>query len=196
LECIEKKFIDKKLEFNEMKIFALSGSVREQSYNSGLLNALANISDESLQFEIYKNLKSLPIFDPALADENTPQSVLAFKAFLAASDAVIISTPEYAHGVTGVLKNALDWVVNAPELVLKPVAVMSVSTSGLGGLRAQNALIMTLVAMNWNVVVEGSLNIPYASRRFNRDLSISDELTKKRMKISLDSLVRAAKDLR
>jgi chromate reductase len=178
-----------------MKILAISGSVRKQSYNTALLRSVRDLSKPPIQIEICNYLDAIPTFDPTLSDNQAPDSVKAFRSQLATSSALIICTPEYAHGIPGGLKNALDWVVDSAELVLKPVAVMSVSTSGLGGFRSHSALIHVLSAMNWNVVVEASVNVPFAKNRFNENLEIIDELTKRRLETSLAALTRAIEEL-
>lgn len=179
-----------------MNLLTLSGSVRPNSYNTALLRALAGLAPPAVEIQFHTTLKDIPIFDPTLVGENTPQIVADFRNQLAHSDGIIISTPEYAHGVPGVLKNALDWVVDAAELVLKPVAVMSVSTSGLGGIRSTGPLITTLTAMNWNVIVEASLNIPFAKKRFDAELNLRDEISKKRVETALLAMERAIRELR
>lgn len=179
-----------------MNILAISGSLRNNSYNTALLKALADSAPPQLRIEVFNRIGSIPPFDAELSEDLIPDSVSALRKRIESSDAVIISTPEYAHGVPGALKNALDWLVNAGELVLKPVAVMSVSTSGLGGIRSSGPLTLILSAMNWNVVVEASVNIPYASNRFNHDLELTDGITLQRLKCSLAALERAIEESR
>ena len=93
----------------------------------------------------------------------------ALRRLLIDADAVLISSPEYAHGVPGVLKNMLDWLVSAGELVDKPVALLNASPAGGG--YAQASLLETLRTMNWNVVEEACRVEPFVPRK------ISDELT-------------------
>ena len=92
----------------------------------------------------------------------------ALRRLLIDADAVLISSPEYAHGVPGVLKNMLDWLVSAGELVDKPVALLNASPAGGG--YAQASLLETLRTMNWNVVEEACRVEPFVPRK------ISDEL--------------------
>ena len=174
-----------------MRILALSGSLRKQSYNTALLKAMRELHGASLKIEIYDGLGSIPAFDPMLSDNQVPSIVDDIIEKMTSSSGIIICTPEYAHGIPGALKNTLDWLVNSVELVLKPVAVMSVSTSGLGGYRAHSSLIQVLSAMNWNVVIEASLSLPYAKNRFDQNLTLTDAITRKRLDVSLSAFRRA-----
>jgi chromate reductase len=160
-----------------MNILAISGSLRQKSYNTALLCAAKNIAPESMRITNYESLVTIPPFDCESNDNNLPQSIIDFRSRVAAADGIIISTPEYAYGVSGVLKNALDWLVASGELVLKPVVAMSVSTSELGGMRAHSSLVTTLSAMNAKVIVEASLNVPFAKNKFNQKCELVDTLT-------------------
>ena len=149
-----------------------------------------------MRLELYQQLVTLPAFDPALTEQLVPDAVVEFRSLLAASDGIIICTPEYAHGVPGALKNALDWLVDCADLVLKPAAVMSVATSGLGGVRSFCPMVQVLSAMNWQVVIEASLQVPFAKRRFDDELQLRDELTRQRLSIALSALARVVMELR
>jgi chromate reductase, NAD(P)H dehydrogenase (quinone) len=96
-------------------------------------------------------MPEIPPFDGS-GTESAPEAVVAFRSALAAADALLISTPEYAHSIPGVLKNALDWVVGSGELALKPIAIISASTAVTAGLRAQCALVQTLLAQSAEIV--------------------------------------------
>ncbi|MCX6614342.1 MAG: NAD(P)H-dependent oxidoreductase [Acidobacteria bacterium] len=73
---------------------------------------------------MFEGLGELPHFNPDLDVEPFPQAVLRWREALTAADGVVISSPEYAHGVPGVLKNALDWVVGSGEFMYKPVVLV------------------------------------------------------------------------
>src|SRR5690349_8971347 len=105
-----------------IQILAISGSLRTASTNTTLLQAAAKVAPVGVAVTLYEHLADLPHFSPDL-DGNEPSVVLDFRHRLQSSDAVFISTPEYAHGVPGVLKNALDWLVGSLELSGKPVAL-------------------------------------------------------------------------
>jgi chromate reductase len=169
----------------DINILAISGSLREKSYNTALLRSAQDVAPANMAISYYDAMGSLPHFDPLLVESQMPAEVMDLREQLQAADGVIISTPEYAYGVSGVLKNALDWVVASGELVLKPVVVTSVSTSELGGARAHYALVTVLHAMNANVLVEASMNVPFARSKFNTGGILEDALTKQALGTSL-----------
>ena len=109
------------------------------------------------------------------------------RALLIGSDGIVISSPEYAHGVPGVLKNLLDWLVSTGELVEKPVALMNASPSG--GMYAQTSLLETLRTMNWRVVDEGSLVEPFVTRKIVGELT--DPAALERLRAAVEAFVRA-----
>jgi len=170
-----------------MNLLAISGSVRKGSYNLALLRAMKEQCPKGSSVSIYDQIKEIPTFDPDIDDKDTPDSVRSFTSMMREYDGVIISTPEYAHGVPGALKNVLDWLVSSEVLILKPVIVTSVSTSGLGGVRSYSPLVMILSAMNSNVVIEGSMNVPNAKNKFDSSMKLTDELSKR----SIDTLFLA-----
>jgi len=174
-----------------MKLFAIAGSVRPDSYNRALLKAMAELASENTSITLYDRIRDIPTFDPDIADEDLPEPVTHLISELRAADGIIISTAEYAHSVPGVLKNLLDWLVASDVLILKPVVVTSVSTSGLGGVRAHSPLVLILAAMNTNVVIEGSINVPCAHNKFDENYNLTDALTKSAIAVSLTALEQA-----
>lgn len=135
-------------------LLAISGSLRRGSKNASVLQALAHLAQTSapavsVTFDGW--LGQLPLFNPDLDDLDAgvaPAPVLAFRELLAAHDAIIISSPEYAHGVAGAMKNALDWVVGSGELSQKAVLVVNASPSSF---HAHRALLETLRTMDARV---------------------------------------------
>jgi len=150
-----------------MKIIAICGSLRARSSNLALLRAAAKIAAGVV---IYEGLANLPHFNPDDDEEGAtpPPEVASLRAMLAAADGILISTPEYAHGLPGSLKNMLDWLVSDGALVDKPVAILSASP--IGGQFAQTSLVETLRTMNWRVV--GT----WASPKKVRDENVDDEV--------------------
>ncbi|MDQ4141691.1 MAG: NAD(P)H-dependent oxidoreductase, partial [Bacteroidota bacterium] len=124
-----------------MKILAISGSLKSTSKNSILVRAIGTLVPEGWQYTIYNGLDDLPHFSPERDIEPAPEAVQKLRSSLKAADAVLICTPEYAHGMPGSLKNALDWTVSSGEFVGKPVAVLSASPSMLGGDKAHAGLV-------------------------------------------------------
>jgi len=107
-----------------VKILAISGSLRSASKNTSLLRALAAL-DPSIT--LYERIGDLPHFNSDVDDAGAPQPVLEYREQLRAADLIVISSPEYAHGVPGAMKNALDWVVGSGELMEKPVVLLNAS---------------------------------------------------------------------
>lgn len=144
-----------------MRLLAISGSLRAVSSNTALLQAAAEIAPEGVEIALYDGIGALPHFNPDISDEEAPASVVAFRAALAGADGVIFSTPEYAHGLPGVLKNALDWVVGSGELVEKPVALFNASPRST---YAVASLIEVLTVMSARVIDEASVTVQLAGR--------------------------------
>ncbi len=107
------------------RLAALSGSLRQGSLNRALIEAVSAMR----VFAVDSVDTVLPAFTPDLADD-APETILAFRRALNAADAILISTPEYAMGVPGVLKNAIDWTVGSCEFAHKPTALITCTASG------------------------------------------------------------------
>ena len=176
-----------------MKIIAISGSLRPSSTNTALLYALVTLAPNSVELSIYKGLGDLPHYNPELDGNTLSISVRDWRLLLLNSDGVIISTPEYAYGMPGVLKNGLDWIVSSGELVGKPVATISASPSDLGGSKAHASLVLTLSALAANLVEGGSVTIPFVGKKLNAQGELTDLSTLQSLKYLLDALVRGIK---
>src|SRR5450432_4287229 len=111
----------------KIKIIAISGSLRANSSNAIILQAIEKMNPQEVDFFIYKGIGDLPHFVDA---DNIPITVSVFRKHLQDADAVLICTPEYAFGVPGSLKNALDWTVGSGDLVNKPLALITAATGG------------------------------------------------------------------
>jgi NAD(P)H-dependent FMN reductase len=154
-----------------MRIVTISGSLRAASSNAALLRAAARVAPEGVEIVAYEGMANLPDFNPDHDAEGfePPPSVCELRELLIGADAILISSPEYAHGVPGAFKNLLDWLVSTGELVGKPVALWNASPAG--GEYAQNAILETLRTMNWHVVDEATRVKPFVRRK------IVDEVT-------------------
>ena len=175
-----------------MRIVAVSGSLRVNSTNSALARAMAGLAPAGVDFAIYEGLATLPHFSPELDTDDVPAPVKAWRVQLEAADGVVICTPEYAFGMPGSLKNALDWVVSSGELWRKPVAAISASPSALGGEKAHAALLLTLTALEAQSVENASLTLPFVRSKINADGAVIDTATRESLQFSLDALVKAA----
>lgn len=113
---------------NTFKILGVSGSLRQASLNSTFLRAMQHLCPEGCSFDIYPRLQDIPLFNPDADETEAPApSVAMWRAALLRADMVLLASPEYAHGVTGVMKNALDWIVSSGELTDKPLAFPNLS---------------------------------------------------------------------
>ncbi|MGE8282339.1 MAG: NADPH-dependent FMN reductase [Stenotrophomonas lactitubi] len=127
-----------------MKILALSGSARRLSTNTALLRALEEIAPPDIALSTYAGLGGLPVFSPDLEDLPLPDSVVHFKRCMEACDGILISSPEYARGIPGGLKNAIDWLVSGDLVIAKPIALVHASHRGDDMLAALRLVLSTI----------------------------------------------------
>jgi NAD(P)H-dependent FMN reductase len=118
---------------------------------------------------------------------------MQMRKLLNAADGVLICTPEYAFGVPGSLKNALDWTVSSGEFYRKPVVAISASPSPTGGDKAHASLLLTLMALGANVPEGGKLMIPAVGKKLNSNGEVSDPETRQALSSVLDALTQAIK---
>jgi chromate reductase len=139
-----------------VRVLGISGSLRRDSHNTRLLRAAAQLAPPSVEFDIYDRLKAIPPYDADHDDPgNLPAPVRDLRERIAASDAVLIATPEYNSSIPGVLKNAIDWASRpAGDSVLRnvPVAVIGASTGQFGAVWAQAELRKVLGSLGGRVV--------------------------------------------
>jgi chromate reductase, NAD(P)H dehydrogenase (quinone) len=173
-----------------MKILAISGSLRVTSSNTAILRAMVKLAPSNIQLSIYEGLGNLPHFNPELDDRKVIAPVRDWRDRISESDCIIFCTPEYAHGVPGVLKNGLDWIVSSGEFMNKPTVVISASPSIDGGVRANNSLVQTLRVMMAKITGERILCIPAVSAKLNGD-EVTDPVTKQSLISLLDNLVKS-----
>ena len=173
-----------------MKILALSGSLRANSYNTSIVKYLQTLSKN---VEVYEDLGKLPLFNPdldmhTLEEDNSPKSVVEFRAKVREADVFVISTPEYAHQIPGVLKNALDWLVSSDAIVDKPTVVISASTSAMGGDKAHAQLVSLLKVIFQNVLEDSSLIVAKVNKKIEKDGTIIDDALINELNHLLDTL--------
>lgn len=172
-------------------VAALCGSLRDGSLNAAVLATAAGLLDGSATLTVNDGLDRLPFFNPDVEATAPPRVVEDYRAFLAEADAVLIAAPEYAHGMSGVLKNALEWSVGSGDFAGKPTAVVSASPSMTGGDRAQAWTRETLEVMD--AVLLPPLLIPCASAKI-RDGRVHDESTLRELRTLLSGLAAAARE--
>ncbi len=142
------------------RLLAVSGSLRAKSVNTAALLALQSLAPAGVTVTLYAGLGTLPHFNPDLDVDPPPAPVAALRAAVASTDALVICSPEYAHGVPGALKNALDWLVSFEGFLNKPVALINARP---GAEHALAALRETLSVMNARLLDAASVTLPLAS---------------------------------
>ena len=139
-----------------LKIFAISGSLRTASINSAPLRTTANLAPPHIEITVCGLVGELPLFNPDL-EALQPDAVRRLYQQVGQADALLIASPEYAHGVTGAIRNTLDWLMGCEAFVSKPVAVLNASPRAR---LADAALGETLKTMSAVIVEPASLTIP------------------------------------
>jgi len=176
-----------------VRVLAISGSLRRASSNSALVAAAIHVAPSAVHVSVFHDLAELPPFNPDIESEGTPDAIVNFRAKLRACDAVLISSPEYAHGVPGVLKNALDWLVGSGELVDKPVSLINASTRAT---RAWASLAETLTVMSARVILDASITIPVQGRSLDAEGIAADSALATLLRSSIEILADAARESR
>ncbi len=179
-----------------MKVLAVSGSLRDDSFNRKLLLDAAALRPGGVELELWEGLKAIPPFDEDDERFAPPTVVLMRDAFLGA-DAILFATPEYNHSIPGQLKNAIDWLSRpfaASVLRGKPVAVIGASTGAFGAVWAQAELRKVLAAAGARVV-DADLAVGHAATRFDASGRLTDDNLRDQLSAVLETLVaEAARD--
>jgi chromate reductase, NAD(P)H dehydrogenase (quinone) len=148
---------------NAIRILAISGSLREVSLNTALLRAAIALAPDNVEMKLYGGLNDLPHFNPEL-EPMEPPSVKDLQAQIKWADGLMICSPEYAHGVPGVLKNALDWLVSSEDFAGKPIALLNASPRAV---HAQASLVEILTTMAGRVIPEASVTVALMGRKLD-----------------------------
>jgi len=174
-----------------VRVLAISGSLRADSSNTGLLRALREEAPAGIDVELWDGLKAIPPYD---ADDDVvpgPPDVEAVRELVREVDAVFFATPEYNSSVPGALKNALDWAsrpLATNSFRNKPVAVISSSAGAFGGVWAAAELRKVLGAMGARVT-EAELAVGHAAEKFGDDGRLADDDVRQGLRDSLATLV-------
>lgn len=182
-----------------MKVLAISGSLRRDSYNAKLLQTGAELLPDDVELELWDGLKAVPPYDEDDDVEPAPAAVTELRDAIAGADALLLATPEYNHSVPGQLKNAIDWAsrpLATNPLRNMPVAVVGASMGAFGAVWAQAELRKVLVATGARVV-DGEVAVGHAHERFGPDGRLEDEALREQLAEVIDALVAVtrARDL-
>lgn len=170
------------------KIFAICGSTRQNSINLALLKIISEIEKDTVEIQIFTQIGYLPHYNPDIDNsESVPDFVVNFRTILKEADGILICTPEYAMGVPGTLKNALDWTVSSMEFSQKPTALITASTSGEKG---HQSLLETLKVIEAKIDDDTSLLISTPKTKI-KDGVITDGATLGQVKLVMRNLIHS-----
>ena len=176
-----------------MRILAVSGSLRESSFNTSLLRAALEAAPDGIELALWEGLAELPLYDEDL-EADAPESVHRLRQAWAAADAILFATPEYNGSVPGGLKNAIDWA-SRPRLegVLrnKPVAVVGASTGQFGALWAQQDL-KRILGIAGARVIGTEIPVARAHERFDSEGRLLDDEVFAQLRLHLTTLASEA----
>jgi chromate reductase len=175
-----------------MRILAISGSLRRESYNTQLLRAAGALAPHGVELELWDGLRDVPPFSED-DEQRPPAAVEDFRRRIAAADAVLIATPEYNATVPGQLKNALDWASRPYETNVfrgTPVGVMSASTGAYGAIWAQADIRKALGFMGARVL-DGDVALSHAHRQFDSAGGLTSEQQREQVRDLIADLVDA-----
>jgi len=175
-----------------MRVLALPGSLRRDSWNLRLLEAAASCAPPGMAIDVHRALAAIPLFNEDLEDDSGggPEAVRRLRAAVASADGLLIATPEYNQSMPGVLKNTIDWLSRAaPDEVLagKPVAVIGASSGRWGTRLAQHALRQTLCATESRVMPAPALYIGNVQELFDDAGRLQDMGTRQSLQALLDA---------
>lgn len=177
-------------------ILGFAGSLREGSYNQGLLRAAGELLPTGASLEVY-DLADIPLFNADLRAQGEPQAVSDFKERIRAADALLIATPEYNYSIPGVLKNAIDWAshpLRTSPFNDKPLAIMGAG-GRLGTLRAQLHLREIAQHLNMHALNTPEVMVARAWEQFDQDGELRDTETRERIAALLQALVEWSRRL-
>ena len=174
------------------RILLISGSTRSGSTNSALVRTAAACPPDGVEPTLYAGLAELPHFNPDDDTDPLPPTVAELRAAIAAADAVLFCTPEYAGTLPGSMKNLLDWTVGGIELTDKPVAWVNVAADSRRGAGAHATLATVLGYVQARTVTEACVNVPVVREAIGADGLIDDERTRDGIREALTALAAAS----
>ncbi len=153
------------------RLLGLSGSLRRQSYSTAILRGLGHALADKAELVLHP-LDAIPIYDQDLDTAEPPAPVAALREAIAAADGLVIASPEYNHGLPGMLKNALDWAsrpYGRSTMTGKTAYTITSSPGGVGGARAHAQLNETLSSIAVRVVLRPQAVIPFVQNKLAED---------------------------
>ena len=179
------------------KIIAISGSLRKNSVNTFLLQEAAKLAPSGVELQI-ASIEDIPLYNWDIENEQgLPDSVVELKEKIESSSGLLISTPEFNHGIPGVLKNAFDWLSRPSADIPKvfgnrPTGVIGAASGHFGSALAQTAWLPILQCLNARVYFEKSLHVGSSYEIFDANGNIIDSKTQKRLQNYVEGFIKFA----
>lgn len=172
------------------EILLISGSVRRGSVNGAVLATAGELSPVGVQ--LFDDLESLPHFNPDLDRDPLPERVVELRAAIEAASAILISSPEYAGAMPGVLKTLLEWTVGGTEISDKPVGWINPSTMPNRAAATYSSIASVLRYTGATIVESACADIPVTRSQIGSDGIIADPSVRARIRAALEQLIEAA----
>ena len=162
-------------------VCGIAGSLRRGSLNRALLRATQELAPADMEIRIFDRVGEIPLYNQDVEAEGDPEPVQALKRSIGEADALLVATPEYNHGVPGVLKNAIDWASRPPGrsvLAGKPAAILGASPGITGTARGQSQLRQAFVFTDTPALPQPEILVYRAHEKFDADGRLTDEKTR------------------
>jgi chromate reductase, NAD(P)H dehydrogenase (quinone) len=172
-------------------LLAVCGSLRAASSNRTLLQSAAELAPVDVTVRLSDHLAALPQFNPDFDGDARPSAAEAWRHAVGSADGLLLSTPEYAHGLPGAFKNGLDWLVSDPALLDKPIAIWTVSARGT---YAQASLVEILRTMSTRIVEAAAVTLPLLDQPLQPTALIGNPAIRDMLRDALDAFVRAIRE--
>lgn len=169
-----------------MKILALSGSLRAASANTALLRVAARLAPAGIAIALYRDVAALPAFNPDEDCEPLPEAAAKLRQEVGAADGLILAVPEYAHGLPGAFKNALDWLVGSTEFPGKPIMLINAAPRAF---HAQASLREILATMSARLVAEAFVTVKAPNEATTIEALMADPAIAEPLRMGIERFV-------
>ena len=176
-----------------IRLLGISGSIRAQASNTALVGAVRYLAPENVAVSVYQDLARLPHFNPDDEQARLPDVVSALRRQVGDADGIVISTPEYAHGLPGSFKNALDWLVGSTTFPGKPVMLMFGSSASVHAPASLREILQTMSAV---LVPEADVTVELRGRSPRPEDLAADPAIAAPVRTALDAYLRRIEGLR
>lgn len=180
----------------QLNVLGICGSLRRGSFNRGLLSAAVELAPPGMRITVYPDIGDIPPYNFDVEQVGVPAAVERLKAAIADADALLVATPEYNYGTTGVLKNAIDWASRPPQatpLRKKPVGLVGASRGRSGTIRAQLHLRQVFIFTESYVMLRPEVLVQMAPEKFDEAGRLTDATTREFLRKHLEALLAWAR---